>query len=270
MSYLVVKTSPNATPESFQLTNACNSPRLAVGSSYIPLTNTGGSSCNIRVKDNNNTYRAMEYKSSSSSSSVQETTGYSGVSSRVSYYQTTLNNSAGLSSITDQTKVSTYATAAYVKSSKISSQYASQISRSSSRSQGYLRYTMSTSGTATSSTRRTTAANKYTSQYLGTFTCYNTQSNTYAGQKTSNSGSSIYNELGLTGGAFNKTTYLMATILLETTSVTQYTSVATTAYIGSSSRQSDYYTSSTDRANMSNITNLTASSSESASMMTWV
>lgn len=118
MQYLVIKSSDYPQITSYQMTSDCNEPRLAVGGSYIPLTNTGGDSSDLKVKDNNgNTYRAMEYKSSSSSSSVKETTGYSGVSSRISYYQTTLDNPSGLSSVTNLTRSSIVRTDSYTGAS---------------------------------------------------------------------------------------------------------------------------------------------------------
>jgi hypothetical protein len=43
MSYLVIKSASNATPESYLLTSTTNGPRIAVGGSYIPLsTDMGG------------------------------------------------------------------------------------------------------------------------------------------------------------------------------------------------------------------------------------
>ena len=76
-----------------------------------------------------------------------------------------------------------------------------------------------------------------------------------------------FSNVTITTSAVTGTAYLTQAI---TTGTVYQTRASVSAYAGSSSKQSDYYTSSTDRGNMSNITNLTASSSESASMMTWV
>ena len=98
MSYLVIKSASNATPESFQLTSTINPPRIVVNGSYLPLATNGGGS--LKVADGNTTYYAMRTSTSSYSRSASASTTFN----------TTAAASAGLSSTTALTRASTSAT----------------------------------------------------------------------------------------------------------------------------------------------------------------
>lgn len=96
MSYLVVKTAANATPESYQLTNNIAAPRMAISGSYIPITTDSGNG--LKVDDGSSTYRLLKTTIVSNSRSASATFLTSGV------------NSAGMSNITSLTQAVTTAT----------------------------------------------------------------------------------------------------------------------------------------------------------------
>lgn len=95
MSYLVIKSASNATPESYQLTNTYVNPKLAIKNSYLPLTTNTLQGQQLKVKVNNVSYRAMVTSTSSYSQSASAT------------YLTSNVNSQGLSNTTALTRVQT-------------------------------------------------------------------------------------------------------------------------------------------------------------------
>lgn len=93
MGYIKIKNG--STTKQYTLTNAHAKPYLRVSNSYLPLTEATTAGFKLRVKSGTKSYRAMEYLSSSSSTT----------------YHTTAANQAGLSSVTALTRSYTTATA---------------------------------------------------------------------------------------------------------------------------------------------------------------
>ena len=71
MGYIKIKNG--STTKQYTLTNAHAKPYLRVSNSYLPLTEATTAGFQLRVKTGNKTYRAMEYKSSSTSTTYNTT-----------------------------------------------------------------------------------------------------------------------------------------------------------------------------------------------------
>ena len=88
---MYLKIQNGTSTKQYTLTDSCNKPYLHVSNSLLPLTTRTTSGLNLKAKDNNITYRAMEYNSTSESG----------------YYSTSSVEPGNMSSTTALTRSST-------------------------------------------------------------------------------------------------------------------------------------------------------------------
>ncbi len=158
-----LKVSNSVTTKTYALTNAAPAkPYLNVSNSFLPLTTNTTSGLKLKVTKNNNTYRALEYGTVSSSDT----------------FYTSANVSDGLSSTTGLTRVSTSGTTYLTRASTSDTKYGTRASTSNT----VYGTRASTSGTKYG-TRASTSATSYLTRASTSGTTYLTRAST-SGQQT--------------------------------------------------------------------------------------
>ena len=167
-----LKVSNSVTTKTYALTNAAPAkPYLNVSNSFLPLTTNTTSGLKLKVTKNNNTYRALEYGTVSSSDT----------------FYTSANVSDGLSSTTGLTRVSTSGTTYLTRASTSGTNYGTRASTSNT----VYGTRASTSGTKYG-TRASTSATSYLTRASTSGTTYLTRAST-SGTNTITEYTSIVN-----------------------------------------------------------------------------
>lgn len=236
MSYLVVKTASNATPESYQLTDAINAPRLAVSGSYVPITAGGGSAGNINIADGNSTYRVMRTSTTSSTRSASATFLTSGI------------DSAGMSNTTALTRASTSSTVYGTKAGTITHVQVTSL-RSEHYGEEYRKSTISYTVSATSSYVNWVNNTRWSYTYSGSgshYAIFLTYSSAYTMFSTMHTETASYNKAFAfvkAGQAYSVT--LNTNIPSQTTATSYLTRSSISGYTGVSSSSSSESESAT-------------------------
>lgn len=184
-----LKVSNSVTTKTYALTNAAPAkPYLNVSNSFLPLTTNTTSGLKLKVTKNNNTYRALEYGTVSSSDT----------------FYTSANVSDGLSSTTGLTRASTSGTTYLTRASTSDTKYGTRASTSGTTyltraSTSDIKYgtRVSTSGT-TYLTRASTSGTTYLTRASTSGTTYYTRASTSATQTITEYTSSSKSTLELT------------------------------------------------------------------------
>lgn len=161
-----LKVSNSVTTKTYALTNAAPAkPYLNVSNSFLPLTTNTTSGLKLKVTKNNNTYRALEYGTVSSSDT----------------FYTSANVSDGLSSTTGLTRASTSGTTYLTRASTSDTKYGTRASTSNT----------------VYGTRVSTSGTKYGTRVSTSTTIYQTRASTsgttyYTRASTSGTISSTY------------------------------------------------------------------------------
>lgn len=158
-----LKVSNSVTTKTYALTNVAPAkPYLNVSNSFLPITTNTTSGLKLKVTKNNNTYRALEYGTVSSSDT----------------FYTSANVSDGLSSTTGLTRASTSGTTYLTRASTSGTNYGTRASTSNT----VYGTRASTSGT-NYGTRASTSATSYLTRASTSGTTYLTRAST-SGQQT--------------------------------------------------------------------------------------